>query len=107
MNRFVFRVYFEYNGPSHADPFRSQKEPHEIAEALRHFPNELPHYLADLDATVTDDPAKQDSNSIIVTVLTTLNEAELYEPLKRCLNGLDLFATKLEQTTVAVHPQAT
>jgi len=96
MNRFTYRVYYEYNGPSHSDPFRSRKNPHEISEALRNFPNELPHYLSDHDATVTDEPTQNDANSIIVVVVTTLNEAATDKAAIQCLNGLDLFAEKLK-----------
>ena len=97
MNRFAYRVYYEYNGPSHSDPFRSPKEAHEITEALRLFPTELPHYLTDQDATISDEPTKRDSNSIIVVVVTTLDEAATDDSVKKCLNGLDLFGTKLKQ----------
>lgn len=97
MNRFAYRVYYQYNGPSHSDPFRSPKNSHEIAEALRHFPNELPHYLSDQDATVSSEPTKKEPNSIIVFVATSHDEAKTDEAVKRCLNGLDLFGEKLKQ----------
>ncbi len=97
MNRFAYRVYYQYNGPSHSDPFRSPKDPDEIAEALRCFPNELPHYLSDQDATVSSEPTKKEPNSIIVFVATVLDETKTDEAVKRCLNGLDLFGEKLKQ----------
>ncbi|MBU0595051.1 MAG: hypothetical protein KKH74_15095 [Gammaproteobacteria bacterium] len=97
MNRFAYRVYYEYNGPSHSDPFRSPKNSDEISEALKHFPNELSHHLPDQDATVSYEPTKGDSNSIKVTIETVLNEAKTDEAVRRCLKGLDLFGTKLEQ----------
>jgi hypothetical protein len=90
-------VYYQYNGPSHSDPFRSLKNSHEISEALRHFPNELPHYLSDQDAMVTSEPTKKEPNSIIVFVATILDEAQTDEAVKRCLNGLDLFGEKLKK----------
>ncbi|UAK70219.1 hypothetical protein [Aeromonas enteropelogenes] len=97
MNKFSYRVYYEYNGPSHSDPFRSPKDSHEISEALRSFPNELPHYLSDQDATVSSEPTKKDPNSIIVFVATVLDETATDEAVKRCLNGLDLFGQKLQK----------
>jgi len=97
MNRFAYRVYYQYNGPSHSDPFRSPKDTHEISEALRHFPNELPHYLSDQDATVSSEPTKKDLNSIIMFVTTILDAIATDEAVKRCLNGLDLFGEKLKQ----------
>lgn len=97
MNRFSYRVYYEYNGPSHSDPFRSPKDFHEISEALRNFPNELPHYLSDQDATVSSEPTKKDPNSIIVFVATVIDETATDEAVKRCLNVLDLFGQKLQK----------
>ena len=97
MNRFAYRVYYQYNGPSHSDPFRSPKDPNEIAEALRNFPDELPLYLTDQDATVSSEQTKKEPNSIIGFVVTVLDEAKTDEAVKRCLNGLDLFGEKLKQ----------
>lgn len=94
MNRFAYRVYYEYNGRSHDDPFRSLKNPHQISEALRNFPNDLPRYLSDHDATVSHEPTKKDANSIIVVVITSLDETKADEAMKRCLNSLDLFGEK-------------
>jgi len=97
MNRFAYRVYYEYNGPSHSDPFRSPKDSQEISDALSNFPNELPHYLSDQEATVASEPTKKDPNSIIVFVGTALDEAATDEAVKRCLNGFDLFGEKLKK----------
>lgn len=97
MNRFAYRVFYQYNGRSHSDPFRSPKDSHEIAEALRNFPKELPHYLSDHDATVSSEPTKKETHSIIVFVATILDEAATDEAVKRCLNSLDLFGEKLKQ----------
>lgn len=97
MNRFTYRVYYQYNGPSHSNPFRSPKNAHEISEALRVFPNELPHYLSDQEAAVSDEATKKDANSIIVFVETALDETATDEAVKRCLNGLDLFGEKLKK----------
>jgi hypothetical protein len=97
MNSFAYRVYYEYNGPSPSAPLRSRKNPHQISEALSNFPNELPHYLDDRDATFSNKTIQKDANSIIVTVATTLGEAKTDEAVKRCLNGLDLFGEKLKK----------
>lgn len=98
MNRFAYRVYYYYKGPSRSDPFRSRKDPHEITEALRTFPNDLPHFLSDQDATVSVSPTQKDVNSVIVFVVTTLDEISTDEDVKRCLNAFDLFGEKLKET---------
>ncbi len=96
MTKFAYRVYYEHK-PSKAKPLLSPKKPHEISGALRNFENELPHFISDQEARVSCRPAPKDANSILVTVETTLAEAELDEGVKRCLDGLDLFGTKLEK----------
>ncbi len=97
MNRFAYRVYYQYDGPTRSDPLRSPKDSHEVFEALRHFPSALPHYLADQNATVSSEPTKKDPNSIIVFVATVLDETATDDAGKICLNGLDLFGKKLKQ----------
>lgn len=95
MSRFAYRVYYEYK-QSKAKPLLSPRKPHEISEALRNFENELPHFISDQEARVSCRPAPKDANSILVTVETTVAEAELDEGVKRCLDGLDLFGAKLD-----------
>jgi hypothetical protein len=97
MNKFAYRVYYQYDGPSPSAPLRWPKDSHEIAEALRHFPNALSHYLSDQDAKVSSEPTKKQSNSINVFVATVLDEAKTDEAVKQCLTGLDLFGEKLKQ----------
>lgn len=96
MNRFAYRVYYEYNGPSHSNPLRSPKDPDEIADALGNFSNGLPHYLSDQDATVSEEPTQKDANSVVIIVATTHDELATDEAVKRCLNDLDLFGKKLK-----------
>lgn len=90
MNSFAYRVYYLY-GPSHSGSFRWPKDSPEISEALRHFPNELPHYLSDQAATVSAEPNKEDSNSIIVLVATVLDETATDEAVKQCNDQLVFF----------------
>lgn len=95
MNRFSYRVYYEWNGPTHADPLRSEKDADQIEFALTHFPEELPHYMSDLEANVDSAPLADGSKSINVVIATTMTEAETDDAVCRCLNGLDLFGSKL------------
>lgn len=98
MNKFTYRVYYKYNGPSHSDPLRTPKDSNEIAEALRVFPSELPHYFSsDHDATVFSEQTNKETNSIIVVVGTVLDEENTDEGVIKCLNGLDLFGEKLKK----------
>ncbi len=97
MNRFAYRVYYHYNGPSRSDPFREEKNSEEITEALQRFPTELPHYFSDQNASISAAPNRNDPNSILVSVATTLDETETNKAVAKCLNALDLFADKQKQ----------
>ncbi|MFM0617517.1 hypothetical protein PQR37_26015 [Paraburkholderia nemoris] len=94
MNRFSYRAYYAYDGPSHADPFRSEKTPNEVAEALARFPIDLEHRV-DGGTTVETPTVQPDSQSSHVTVVTLADERSIDEVVKKCLNSLDLFGQKL------------
>jgi hypothetical protein len=95
MNRFQYRAYYEFNGPSHADPFRSKKADSEVAEALARFPQDLQHFIDPL-ATVETPQVQTDPASCYVIVVTPADEPTTDEAVRRCLNSLDLFGQKTD-----------
>jgi hypothetical protein len=76
MNRFTYRAYYEFNGPSRADPFRSEKSAAEVIEALSRFPLELEHFL-DGPSLVEVPQGMSDSHSTVVIVVTLAEEAQV------------------------------
>jgi hypothetical protein len=94
MNRYKYRAYYKFDGPSRAEPFRSEKSPQEIAEALSRFPVELDHYI-DGGATVEVPNLQPDANSSHVTVVSEADRMAIDEAVKRCLNALDLYGDPL------------
>ncbi len=96
-NRFGYRVYYQYDGPTSSAPLRSPKNADEIADALSNFQNELLHFLSDDEATVSvaTDSVKREKNSIIAFVATSLSEKITDEAVAKCLTGLDLYGDKL------------
>jgi len=93
MNRFSYRAYYQFTGPSRDDPFRSEKTEEDVGKAISRFPLELEHFLE--QGSVVEVPqGVSDFNSSFVTVVTDASEAQVDEAVKRCLNGLDLFAQK-------------
>ena len=68
MNRFTYRAYYQYNGPSHANPFRSEKSDQEVAEALARFPSALELFL-DRDASIEAPQIQAAPSSSYVTVV--------------------------------------
>ena len=100
MNRHSYRAYYEYK-LTHAEPMRSRKDECEIAGMLSRFPEELPYFLDDQDATVaivSEVKPEGRSNSIVVVIVTKLDDAATEVAVKECLDGLGLYADKIGQT---------
>jgi hypothetical protein len=91
MNRFNYRVYYEFNGPSKGNPFRSLKSDKQVEDALCNFAHELRLRLSDTNAVVTGDPIVKGIKSIHITVETSLDRDAVNAAMKPCLNDLDLF----------------
>lgn len=93
MNRFRYRVFYEFNGPTKSDLFRTEKDKDQIAEALDRVSFELSVYLDDRDARITTSPDGE--NAITLNVETTQADDSFTRALTNCLKGLDLFGKKL------------
>lgn len=100
MNGFTYQIYYEYSGPTIASPFEEQKSPEEIAGALSTFPNDLRHFLGDLEARVDQDHAKRTPTSIFIVVTTNLSEQQLDDGIKQCLDAFHLFGKKLSGNNI-------
>jgi hypothetical protein len=89
-------MYYLWNGPSHADPFRSELQPESIKDALDRFPIALRHSLPDIDAMVTSTSIEDDSNAINVVIETSLDDTIVAKAIVKCLHDekLDLFGEK-------------
>lgn len=88
-----YRVYYEFNGPTKADPMRTEKNEEQISDALDRVGFELSVYLDDDGAKITTSPTGR--NAIKLTVETTKAEDVFSQSLKKCLTGLDLFASQM------------
>lgn len=87
------KVYYQYDGPCKADPFRKQLSQSEVEENLRRFPGELKHILweTDFEPQVALEHSNPESREIIVAIQSDLSRKDYDGALKRALNGLDLF----------------
>ena len=94
MNRFTYRAYYHYNGPTHADPFRAEKSAREVADALLRFPVELEHFLSAGSKVETPQDLNEPGSSY-VTVATLADKSTIDEAVAHCLRSLDLFAEKI------------
>lgn len=93
MGQHRYRVYYEFNGPTKADPLRSEKNNEQIVDALERVDFELSVYLGDDSAKITT--SRDGERGIILTVETTQSDVVLARAMHVCLHGLDLVATKL------------
>ena len=88
-----YRVYYEFNGSTKADPLRKKKTDGQISDALEQVGFELSVYLDDEEATITISPESE--RAIRLTLETTQPEAVVSRAVEKCLAGLDLFGSKL------------
>lgn len=95
MKKHYYEIYYQYDGPSHSNPFAKLKSEKEIQDALDNFVNEFPHYLNDLGATAVSELIKGDKNRIKVTLETTDEDQVVEKALIKCLQSLDLRANIL------------
>lgn len=89
MPKFEYKPYYQYDGPTHAEPFREELSADKISRNMSLFFNEIGHYFADVGAVV--EPV--DGGSIGITAEITQEECDAR--VKRCLNSLDLYAKKI------------
>jgi len=88
MNIFKYRPYYQYDGPTHSDPFREELSPEGADDRVESFFLEIEQYF---DEECTN--LKQEGDLVLIT--SENNENECDESVKRCLNSLDLFANKV------------
>lgn len=97
MNTFHYRAYYEYAGPSKAEPFRAEMAVDEIEDALSSFPQHLDHYL-DADAIVQAGEYRPGTRERVFTVVTAGDRAATNCAVARCLSSFDLYGDPLEQS---------
>ena len=95
MNKFGYRVYYQYSGPTKEDPFLDPKSEDELSHAFWRFPDDLRAALDDPKAQVVTDEKEQSPSSITVVVTTMKSEQTVDEDVRYCCEQLDLFAKKL------------
>lgn len=97
MNRFAYSVFYQYDGPSLAAPLRSEKSEQEVVDALARVTVELPYYLSDEHARISETSIEGKQRSVVVTVITILSETETADAMAKCLKGLDLYGRQLHR----------
>ena len=91
MPTYSYQPYYQYNGPTRADPFREELPTDEAERRIDALSRELGHYFSDMDALVG--PLREG----VIDIQTEIAQADCDERVSRALNSLDLFARKVRQ----------
>ena len=96
MKTFKLRVYYEYQGRTHSDPFASPKTPDQVRDALNSVGTHLSHQLANADVRTEPIDAILGDKTIVVTVTTGESKQVFDAALTKCLQKLRLLAEYIE-----------
>jgi hypothetical protein len=91
MPTFQYEPYYQYKGPTRAEPAREELSPEDVAHRLELFANEIGAYFEDVTTRIDF------SAGGILSVTTDLSPMDCDDRVKRCLNSLDLYARKLSR----------
>lgn len=90
-----YRIYYEWKGTTHSDPFVQEKTATEIENALRAFPSELQQRLSNTNAEVKSSAVTHGSTEIELLVMTACEVAVLQAALTVTLQDWRLFGEAL------------
>lgn len=86
---YKYQPYYQYDGPTHSQPFREELSAEECEFNKESFFDEVDRYFDDGEATFE----RTSDNFIYIT--TDITQIECDERVKRCLNSLDLYAKRV------------
>lgn len=95
MDTYRFRIFYEWRGRTHSDPFANEKSAEEVAEALFRFPGELRTRL-DGDGTSVEVTSGANPKEVFSTVTTSVSEEGVMRALERTCIDWRLFGDKLK-----------
>ncbi len=96
MNSFEYRIYYQWDGPSHSDPFVKEKTPTKILEALRTFSSEFRRRIADAEAQVRTSNVCEGENEVRLTIQTRAARAAVERALSETLKDWRLYGEPVE-----------
>ncbi|MBB1636088.1 hypothetical protein [Cupriavidus sp. UME77] len=93
MNRFAYRAYYQYDGPTKANPYRTEKTADGVVDAIQRFPMELEYLLP--EGARIEIQQHEDPKSSRIVVVTPADRVTTNATVERCLMGLDLYGERL------------
>lgn len=85
---FKYQPYYKFNGPTLSQPFREELSADDVTRNMSLFYNEIASYFEDVGATV------EPIGNGFIAITADISQDECDARVKRCLNSLDLFASK-------------
>lgn len=93
MNKYKYRVFYEWEGQTHSNPNATHKNEVQVEDSISRLQKELTMKTADYKTKITQ--KKIDEKSVLLEVETELSESKLSEQLFAVLQTWDLRANKL------------
>ena len=94
MNEYRYEIYYEYDGPSHSQPFVQRKMDIQICGALSDFGQIIAPYLDDRNATLKIEPIKGKTDRVFFILNTTESEESVEKAIIKSCQYLDLRAQR-------------
>jgi hypothetical protein len=89
MSTYIYKPYYDYNGPTKSEPFRARKSADEQTQCFGNFHKELEHHFSDVEHEI------RWSGRGEVSIAVAISEEECDARVKVCLNDNDLYAHKI------------
>ncbi|MFQ1749920.1 hypothetical protein ACK34N_06225 [Aeromonas veronii] len=87
MNKFQYKPYYKYDGPTPSNPLREELSQEEAEERVRCFFEDIVHYF--------EENISINKEGDIVSISGDIAQSDCDELVKKCLSSLDLFAHKV------------
>jgi hypothetical protein len=89
MPTYKYQPYYQYSGPTRAEPDRERLSEDDVEHRLTKFQEEISNFFNDIEVSIKTEPGN------ILCLTTEINKMDCDDRVKRCLNELDLYARKI------------
>lgn len=86
---YKYQPYYQYDGPSHSQPWREELTAEEVDSNIEYFFDEVDRYFDDVEAEFERLPDNY------VSITSEITQKDCDERVKQCLNSLDLYANRI------------
>lgn len=93
---YKFRVWYEWLGPSHTDPFATKKSPAEVIDALQSIASDVKHRCSDPDVDAVATNVGTSASEIVLTITTITPEGEVMQAMTDSLRSFRLLGERLK-----------